>query len=96
MKIDSNRLELAPDVAATETITAKGRKAAEASPAPEGDRVQLSAGAGLLARATQALADVPEIRQDVVDQMKEAIATGEAGFDPLELADKILDDILEP
>jgi len=95
MKIEGQRAELAPEVKSAETVSAAPRPATAPVPAPDTDRMQLSADAQLLARATQAARDLPDIRPEVVAEMREAIATGETGFDPLELADKMLDDLLE-
>jgi len=96
MKIEGQRAELAPEVKSAETVAAAApRPATPPVATPDTDRMQLSPDAQLLTRATQAAKDVPDIRPEVVEEMREAIATGETGFDPLELADKMLDDLLE-
>lgn len=58
------------------------------------DRVSVSADAKLLSTALAAAEAAPEIRQDVVERVREKLAKGELGTDAAALADALLDDVL--
>lgn len=60
----------------------------------EGDRVEVSADARLLSSAVSAAEQAPEIRQDVVERMRQKLAAGEIGSDPIRLADRLIDSLL--
>jgi len=59
-----------------------------------GDRVEVSADARLLSSAVSAAEQAPEIRQDVVERMRQKLAAGEIGSDPVRLADRLIDSLL--
>ena len=64
-------------------------------PAAEGrDEVRLSDDAQLMQAALQAVKDTPDVRQDVVDRMRAALANGEIGNDSVALADTLIDRLL--
>jgi flagellar biosynthesis anti-sigma factor FlgM len=68
------------------------------SPAGTGvtDQVTLSADAQLLADALKAADSAPHIRVDVVERMRAKLAAGDVGADPVRLADRMIDELLEP
>jgi flagellar biosynthesis anti-sigma factor FlgM len=60
-----------------------------------GDRVELSADAALAGAAIKAAGEGPEIRPDVVERMKKALADGQIGRDTNALAESLIDRMLE-
>jgi flagellar biosynthesis anti-sigma factor FlgM len=58
------------------------------------DRVEVSNDAQLLNAALTAAEGATEVRQDVVERVREQLAKGELGADPAALADALLDDVL--
>lgn len=96
MRIDKNRTELEgvstrrPE--ATESGTAQGAERAGQAGA---DRVHLSSTAQLLATATQAANDAPDVRPDVVARAKKLLESGELGADPERLANALIDRALD-
>ena len=60
-----------------------------------GDRVELSPDAALAGAALKAAADGPEIRQDMVERMKKALAAGEVGRDTNAVAERLIDRMLD-
>ena len=96
MRIDGRGPTETRDIGATESVgTAKARARDEAVARPEADRVELSPGAELFALAKKTIDDSPEVRQDVVDRMKAALAAGEIGQDAEHIADKMIDHLLD-
>jgi len=97
MKIDGSHP--AHDTPATENTR---RPSAETgvrpggTPAPGGpaDRVELSSDAALRAAALKAASETPDVRTELVDRMREKLASGTLGADSLALADAIIDDLL--
>lgn len=59
--------------------------------ATSSDAVQLSDDAQLMQTAMRAADKAPEIRLDVVEKMRAALANGEIGHDSQQLADSLLD-----
>jgi flagellar biosynthesis anti-sigma factor FlgM len=59
------------------------------------DRVELSSDAQLASSAARAAANAPAIRQDVVEQARQKLLAGQIGQDPLKLADRLIDHLLE-
>ncbi len=59
------------------------------------DRVELSSDAQLASSAVRAAANAPAIRQDVVEQARQKLLAGQIGQDPLKLADRLIDHLLE-
>lgn len=59
-----------------------------------GDRVELSTDAQLMSTALREVARTPPVRQDVVERVRQKLAAGEVGQDPLRLADRIIDSLL--
>ena len=95
MKIESNRPDPAAVEKATTTPIDKTAPGTTAAPAASADKVALSHDAELFAKATkEATAEAP-VRQELVDKMKQTIATnGGLDVDPGELADRMIDDLL--
>jgi flagellar biosynthesis anti-sigma factor FlgM len=59
------------------------------------DRVELSQDAQFAANAVRAAQDAPAVRQDVVERARQKLMAGEIGQDPLKLADRLIDHLLE-
>jgi len=59
------------------------------------DRVDLSTEAALLAEALRVAESIPDVRQDLVEQMQQRFARGEVGDDVVRLADAMIDRLLE-
>ncbi len=97
MKIEGNgpnpdslaaqKLERAQAEANQAAAADKARKAA--------DRVELSSDAALATATLKAASDAPDIRPDVVERMKKAMAAGEVGNDPHALAESLIKNMLE-
>lgn len=97
MKIESNnpgpenlaarKLERA-QAEATQDAVAQGGK-------QPGDRVELSSDAALAQAAVKAIDETPDVRADLVERMKKALAAGEVGKDAQALADKMIDSMLD-
>jgi len=64
--------------------------ATSALSATAGDAVQFSDEAQFLQAAVKAAGQAPAIRQDVVDKMRAALANGEIGNDPYQIADSMI------
>src|SRR5919109_1490807 len=97
MKIESNnsgpenlaarKLERAQAEATQDAIANGGGKA--------GDRVELSSDAALARAAVKAVDEAPDVRADVVERMKKALAAGEVGKDAHALAETLIDRMLD-
>ena len=95
MKIDAYRSDIP-----TEALDRVGRPASQvgnkdaagaaAAPATN-DQVRLSSDARLMQNVMQSAQQAMNIRQDVVERMRAALASGKVGNDPHALADAILD-----
>jgi len=59
------------------------------------DRVELSSDAQFASSAVRAATNAPAIRQDVVERARQKLLAGEIGQDPLKLADRLIDHLLE-
>jgi negative regulator of flagellin synthesis FlgM len=66
-----------------------------ASTTQDTDRVQVSDSAALAASAMKAANETPDIRKDVVEQMRAKLAAGDVGADAERLADRMIDHMLE-
>jgi flagellar biosynthesis anti-sigma factor FlgM len=97
MKIDGNRLNLeAAATTRTEAAqTARGRDAAAIASSSD-DRVALSSEAATASRAIHAAAQAPDVRMDVVEQVRAKLLAGEVGTDLQALADRMVDAMIEP
>jgi flagellar biosynthesis anti-sigma factor FlgM len=79
-----------------ERAQAEANEAARAETARKtGDRVELSSDAALANAAAKAAADAPDIRPEIVERMKKALATGELGRDAEALAESLIDRMLD-
>jgi flagellar biosynthesis anti-sigma factor FlgM len=79
-----------------ERAQAEVNEAARADAARKtGDRVELSPDAALANAAARAAADAPDVRPEVVERMKRALAAGELGRDAQALAESLIDRMLD-
>lgn len=62
--------------------------------APAGDRIELSGRARELAARLEATRRLPEVRADKVEAAREALARGTYRVDPLEVARRIIDELV--
>ena len=60
------------------------------------DQVEISTEAALLAEALRIAESTPDVRQGLVEQMRERLAQGKVGDDVVRLADSMIDRLLEP
>jgi negative regulator of flagellin synthesis FlgM len=97
MKIEGSTPNL-ESVAAqrADRITSDRAKQSYGSGTTQGtDQVQVSDSATLAASAMKAAGETPDIRKDVVEQMRAKLAAGEIGADAERLADRMIDHMLE-
>jgi flagellar biosynthesis anti-sigma factor FlgM len=80
---------------ALERAQAEAKEAAADAARKSGDRVELSPDAELAGAAIKAATDSPDIRPDVVERMKKALAAGEVGSDSPKLAESLIDRMLD-
>lgn len=71
-----------------------GSPTSSASKAPQGDRVELSAGSQEVQKAKEVLAQTPAVRADRVQELKQQIERGEYQVDPHKIADKMMASLL--
>jgi flagellar biosynthesis anti-sigma factor FlgM len=96
MKIESNRPDPATVEAAKTTPVDKTTSGPSAAPGTSADKVALSHDAELFAKASKAASADAPVRQELVDKMKQTIATnGGLDVDPGQLADLMIDDLLD-
>jgi len=97
MKIDSPGPDIrhqALDGVGRPTAPAGAKDTAASTPPAAVDEVRLSSDGQLLQAAVQAAQQLPDIRADVVERMRAALAKGEIGNDPHALADTLIDRML--
>ena len=58
------------------------------------DNIQLSQRARLMQKASKAIADTPDVRQDMVDPLKEAVDQGSYPVDPQKVANSMIANML--
>ncbi len=68
---------------------------AERSGSAGSDRVELSTDAQLASNAVKAAQSAPAIRHDVVAAARQKLMEGKIGQDPVKLADRLIDHLLE-
>jgi flagellar biosynthesis anti-sigma factor FlgM len=99
MKIDGNSPNSNIDpLGPSKTEAARqysGASTAPAGSASTSDTVQLSPEAQLADRLRQAAAAAPDVRQDRVAEARRKLEAGEIGQDPMALADRLIDQMLE-
>jgi flagellar biosynthesis anti-sigma factor FlgM len=100
MKIDNGSLPPTPDrIGQSGTVTTgDGANRTSAGGGKSGDAVRVSSEAHLVAQAANAVGDVAsqdQIRPDVVERAKAALARGEVGADLDRLADRLIDGMLD-
>lgn len=97
MKIESNNPgadNLAAQKLERAQAEAKDAVASEAA-RKSADRVELSQDAALANAAAKAAADGPDVRPELVERMKKALASGELGSDAHALAESLIDRMLD-
>ncbi|MCX6537729.1 MAG: flagellar biosynthesis anti-sigma factor FlgM [Acidobacteria bacterium] len=75
--------------------TGRAKDAQQGPAAQVTDRVQVSEDAALADAARLAAEAAPNIRQDLVEQMRAKLSAGEIGNDAERLADRLIDHLLE-
>lgn len=98
MKIEGNPQPTGVDHAARTDLARSDRSersTTDRSGAAAGDRVEISPDLRLIESALRAAEASPEIRQDVVQRMRELLERGEIGADTRQLAERMIDDLLE-
>jgi flagellar biosynthesis anti-sigma factor FlgM len=98
VKIDAYRSDISADALdrTGKTTTAAGRRDSKDSPAVSAgsDELQLSDGARLMQTVMQNAQQALNVRHDVVERMRAALANGQVGNDPQALADAMLDRLI--
>src|SRR5690349_8754004 len=95
IKVDGNRLATELESLRRAEQAGKPDRPQNDRPVAHGDRVEVSTDAKLASEAIKAAEKAPEVREDVVERMKRALAAGEIGNDPYRLADALLDRMRE-
>lgn len=72
----------------------RGAASSAVSPAARGDGVAFSSDARAVGRADEAVSQAPDVRADLVGPIREAVASGRYRVSSLEVADKILRQVL--
>jgi flagellar biosynthesis anti-sigma factor FlgM len=97
MKIEGERPNI--DVAAAKRLeqlkALESQKRAAAQEDAATDNIEVSAEARLAAATIKSVAESPAFRQDLVDKVRQQILNGEIGHDPEQLADRLIDHLLE-
>src|SRR5580698_3204784 len=86
-----------PENQQTPKVAGPGSSAQQSSPAPVGsdqDQAQLSNDSGTLQQLKASLSLVPEIRQDRVDALRQAVSNGSYQVSDQQLSDAIGSDLL--
>ena len=97
MKIDAYRPNVPMEALdrVGKPATAVGNRDAKASATtPANDEVRLSSDARLMQTVMQNAQQALNVRQDVVERMRAALANGKVGNDPHALADALLDRLI--
>lgn len=97
MKIDGNRPDNDAAIAQNTKVDRGGAdaRAVAGARAGQGDRVALSSEAALASSVAKAAAELPDVRMDLVNRMRELMERGELGADAEALADRLIDGMLE-
>jgi flagellar biosynthesis anti-sigma factor FlgM len=96
MKISGDRLSPAVDSPAAAPVSSDHPPVQTTAPVAGTDTVALSPDAALLAAATRAAQAEPAVREELVEKMRKEIADkGGLSVDPHELADLMIDDLLD-
>jgi flagellar biosynthesis anti-sigma factor FlgM len=83
----ARKLERAQAEATQDAVASGGAKT--------GDRVELSSDAALAQAAVKAVDEAPDVRADLVERMKKALAAGDVGKDAHALAETLIDRMLD-
>lgn len=92
MRIGFNNTPDPQSVSAEQTTKSTAAVTNQLDPALEGDQASLSEDTVMISSlATQALAQ-PEIRQGLVDSLRQSVSNGQYNLDPSAIADAILNE----
>lgn len=95
MKIENQRADLERAGAArTEATTTKPANTARPGATDGPDQVRVSSGAQLASTAASAAERTSDVRPEVVERAKAAMARGDVGNNPERLADALIDRVL--
>ena len=94
MRIDLNRL-LASQVATEKASKSVANSGKEESSAATQDKTSLSLGSAGLSALAATVAQTPEIRQDKVEALRQAIRSGTYKVQPDKIADAMLREVSE-
>ena len=78
-----------------DTASAQDSAHPDAATRSPGDRVVLSGDAKLLNEAIQAARRLPDFRAELVTRMQQKLDSGELGRDPVQVADRMIQRLLE-
>jgi flagellar biosynthesis anti-sigma factor FlgM len=97
MKIECNSPILDPVATpqAGRAGTGRAKDARQGSAAQVTDRVEVSGDAALAVAARRAVDAAPNVRQDLVEQMRAKLSAGEIGNDAERLADRLIDHMID-
>jgi negative regulator of flagellin synthesis FlgM len=90
MRIDANNPLSNPLM--TESAAAKSSKSGKAPSAPSTDNASFSANAGEVSALEASVLAAPEVRQDKVASLRDAIRNGSYQIDPSQIADAMLNE----
>jgi flagellar biosynthesis anti-sigma factor FlgM len=94
MKIDGSRTNDGSSRVRFATVGEERTSATLRQERTNGDRIALSPDVELLGTALQAAAQAPDVRQDVVERMRQKLEAGTVGNDTTALADRIISQLL--
>lgn len=97
MKIDGQHAAHEPITTQRSDGTKPGRVDGQgrSTDAPGSDRVDLSPAGSLVSQAMHRANEASDVREDLVERMRQKLAAGEIGADAAQLADRLIDHLLD-
>jgi flagellar biosynthesis anti-sigma factor FlgM len=97
MKIDGQQVTHEPLTTQRSDATKPGRTDGQvrSTEAPGSDRVDVSPAASLVSQALHQASEAPDVREELVERMRQKLAAGEVGADAARLADRLIDHLLD-
>lgn len=97
MKIEGQHSAHEPITTQRSDATRSGRTDGQprSTDAPGSDRVDVSPAGSLVSQAMHQANTSPDVRQDLVERMRQKLAAGEIGADAARLADRLIDHLLD-
>ena len=91
MRIDLNSStgQISGDLSSTQTST---QRTAQPEPAATEDRTTLTSGSSSIASLVSTALSFPEVRQETVSNLRQAVTNGQYQLDPAQIAKSIVDD----